>query len=222
VNPAAILFDFGGTLDACAVPWKERFAAAFAWERVAPAPAVFDRAFYDADDALVGRLSRRVGFAETVERLARGVAANLGVTDETMPARAALRFVGDARTALEESARVLEKLAPRYRLGVVSNFYGNLHAVLKDAGLAPYLSVAVDSEIAGATKPDPAIFRSALRALRLAPENVLLVGDSPRRDMAGAKAVGMPHVLLGGVGAEVCCPGDRVIPRLPLLLELLP
>ena len=38
------------------------------------------------------------------------------------------------------------------------------------------------------------------------------VGDSLPRDMAGARAVGMPHIWLSGDRAgAACCAGDRVI-----------
>lgn len=217
---AAILFDFGGTLDACGVPWKERFASAFAAEGVTPPAAVFDRAFYDADDALVGAVPG-LGLVETVERLARGVAANLGVSDAALAPRCAARFVADARPCLAESANLLARLARTYRLGIVSNFYGNLDAVLEDSGLAPHVSACADSAVVGATKPDAAIFRAALEKLAVAPRDALFVGDSARRDMAGAKALGMPHVLLAANGSAVCCPGDRIIPRLSSLLEIL-
>jgi FMN phosphatase YigB (HAD superfamily) len=220
MRPAAILFDFGGTLDACGVPWKERFASAFAAEGVALSEAVFDRAFYEADDALVGAVSG-LGLAATVERLAHGVAANLGIADGALASRVASRFVAAARACLAESADVLARLAPSYRLGVVSNFYGNLDVVLADTGLAPQLAAATDSAVVGASKPDAAIFRAALEKLAVAPQDALFVGDSARRDMAGAKALGMPHVLLAANGSAVCCPGDRVIQRLSSLLEIL-
>jgi hypothetical protein len=40
--------------------------------------------------------------------------------------------------------------------------------------------------------------------------------------MAGAKALGMPHVLLSAGDASLCCPGDRAIARLAALEEILP
>jgi HAD superfamily hydrolase (TIGR01549 family) len=216
-----VLFDFGGTLDACGVPWKERFQAAFAAEGVAPEAERFDRAFYDADDALVGALPRTLGLAGTVSRVARGVAANLEAP-EAAAERAAGRFLRDARACVAESAVILARLAAKRPLGVVSNFYGNLEAVLEECGLAPYVSVAVDSEVVGSTKPDAAIFRAALEALGVAEKDALFVGDSPRRDMAGARALGMPHVLLSARDAALCCPGDRAIARLAMLEEILP
>jgi len=40
-------------------------------------------------------------------------------------------------------------------------------------------------------KPDPAPFRKALKTLGLKPEDTLMVGDWPERDMQGAKKLGM-------------------------------
>ena len=55
-------------------------------------------------------------------------------------------------------------------------------------------------------KPDPAIYRSALAALGVAPERVLAVGDSLRTDIAGATGVGLASCwVLGGLhGADLC------------------
>jgi hypothetical protein len=40
--------------------------------------------------------------------------------------------------------------------------------------------------------------------------------------MAGARALGMPHVwLTGEPSPRPCCPGDRVIPSLPHLERVL-
>jgi len=45
-------------------------------------------------------------------------------------------------------------------------------------------------------KPDPAIFRLALEALRVAPEATIHVGDTPAADVAGALAAGVRPVLV--------------------------
>jgi FMN phosphatase YigB (HAD superfamily) len=94
----------------------------------------------------------------------------------------------------------------------VSNFYGNLAAVCDDVGVRPFFGVIVDSVWAGCTKPDPLIFRRAVDGLRVAPAEATFVGDSLSRDMAGARADGMPHIWLAGeAGGAACCGGDRVI-----------
>ena len=48
----ALLFDYGGTLDADGLPWKERFRQLYRAEGVDPPDAVFGPVFYAADDAL--------------------------------------------------------------------------------------------------------------------------------------------------------------------------
>jgi FMN phosphatase YigB (HAD superfamily) len=217
VAPAVLLFDFGGTLDADGVPWKDRFSRLFAEE--GGAAADFDRAFYDADDALVGAVPRDLSLTDTVELLARGLAEKLGRPEAA--ARVAGRFLADARASLEVSGEILKRLHERYRLGIVSNFYGNLEAVCRETGLAPHLDVAVDSAVVGAEKPDPRIFEAALAAVRAAPAEALFVGDSLPRDMAGARALGMPHIWLSTGSGPACCPQDRVIGSVRELEEAL-
>ena len=169
-----VLFDFGGTLDADGVAWKERFHALYRAEGLDMTADAFAPAFYAADDALVGALAPTAGLEETVDALAADLEAELGVAacgagsaiDASRRARRValpVRHVRPPSPAIGQSSR---RLAERYRLGVVSNFYGNLEAVCESSGLAPLFGVMTDSQRVGAEKPDPAIFRAALDALQ--------------------------------------------------------
>ncbi len=219
----ALLFDFGGTLDAEGVPWKDRFFEAARREGLEISQSEFDPAFYGATDALEGRIPASAGFRETVERVAAGLATRLGRESDLLQ-RVGDRFTRDSLSQLAESASILSRLAADYRIGIVSNFYGNLQAVLDEAGLSPSISVAVDSTLAGCKKPDPRIFRAALDALRAEPAEAVFVGDSLRRDMAGARGMGMRHVWLrpesSAFNGGPCCPEDVVIARLAEILKL--
>jgi putative hydrolase of the HAD superfamily len=82
------------------------------------------------------------------------------------------------------------------RLGVVSNSDGRAEAALEAAGLREEFDVVVDSALAGVEKPDPAIFRVALDQLGVRAEETLYVGDLFEVDVVGARAAGMPAVLL--------------------------
>ena len=223
-RPIAVLFDFGGTLDADGVAWKERFFRLWCEEAGAIAPERFVPAFYRADDAVVGAVSPTLSFRETVERIAHGLARGVGAADPALAERIARRFLEEALARLRASALLLSQLSRRYRLGVVSNFYGNLSAVCAETGLSPSLAVMVDSACVGCVKPDPRIFQAALTGLNVRPEQAVFVGDSLPRDMAGAKAMGMPHIWLTpktSGGESPCCPGDRVIHVLEELREVL-
>jgi putative hydrolase of the HAD superfamily len=220
---AAILFDFGGTLDGTAVTWKERMFRACRAEGAMVTPERFDPVFYRADDALVRAIPDTLSLAETVHRLAAGLGDALELSDAAVD-RIARRFVDDATTAVQSHLELLSELARRYHLGIVSNFYGNLASVCDGLGLRPLFGVIVDSAQVGWTKPDARIFTHALDALDLEPGEAVFVGDSPSRDMAGARDVGMAHIWLTGDAAaprEPCCPGDRVIHALPELRGLL-
>ncbi len=222
-NTKALLFDFGGTLDAPGLPWRERFFRLWRSEGETVSRERFDRAFYAADDALVGAVPETLSLAETVGRLAYGVGQGLGSGDESLPARVAARFCEDSCRNLSQTAGLLERLASRYKLAVVSNFYGNLPAVCREAGLDRFLSVAVDSTMIGCRKPDPAIFHAALEKISAEPMESVFVGDSLERDMAGARGIGMRHVLLAGEspdGRRPCCPEDLVIRSLDELAEM--
>ena len=230
--PTALLFDFGGTLDADGVAWKERFRSILAQ----PPSDAFDRAYYAADDALVGSIPRDLSFRDTVGRLSRNLVRELGI-DEDRAAEIAENFHRTSLAKAEANREILGRLARRFRLGIVSNFYGNLARVCADTGIARHVPVVIDSAVVGFEKPDPRIFQAALDALEVKPEAAVFVGDSIPRDMQGARDLGMPHILVAANGtaacgaaacgaaargAEACCPEDRVVGSVSELLDMYP
>ncbi len=205
-----VLFDFGGTLDADGVAWKERFYSLYRSEGLDMTPDAFAAAFFAADRPLVGGLPPATGLSGTVHALAASLEAELarssvepdGVAtikeriNGDRSRRVASRFLSEASAAFARNRPVLEALRQRYRLGVVSNFYGNLKAVCDSVGLAPLFAVMVDSHCVGAEKPDPAIFRAVLEPLRAPRQATLFVGDSLRRDREGARRAGIGFVWI--------------------------
>jgi putative hydrolase of the HAD superfamily len=86
---------------------------------------------------------------------------------------------------------VLKQLRERFQLAVISNFDGRLRLILQNLGISKYFAhVFISSEL-GADKPDPEIFRRALKLMRLNAKEVLHVGDDPRRDWKAAKEAGL-------------------------------
>ena len=219
-----MLLDFGGTLDADGLTWKDRFYRLWRDEAATDGDEAFDRVFYAADDALVGAIPPTLSFEETVRRLTAGLAAGLAVADARVIARVADRFLADAHRHLRRNRSLLARLRPRYRLGIVSNFYGNLETVCHNVAILPFFGVIVDSERVGISKPDPRIFMKALEGLGVTPVDATFVGDSAARDMAGAKALGMRHIWLTGEPPPggPCCPGDAMIQTLQDVEALLP
>jgi putative hydrolase of the HAD superfamily len=219
----ALLFDFGGTLDADGVTWRERVRRLFAREGIPLRDGEFDAAFYTVDDRLTGRIPITLSFRDTVDQLITGVADALRVRDDTIRDRVARQFLDEALACLASRASLLRRLAGPYRLGVVSNFYGNLATVCADAGIAGFFDVLVDSAQVGCRKPDPLIFHHALERLDVPASRAVFVGDSLGRDMAGARGVGMRHIWLRAATADggPCCADDRVVLTLGALEGLL-
>lgn len=229
-----MLFDFGGTLDADGVAWKERFHALYRDEGLGLSAEAFAPAFYAADDALVGALAPTTGLEETVETLVAGLEAELARcagrerTDDTRGRRVTSRFLSEMTVAFARNRPILKALGERYRLGVVSNFYGNLEAACESSGLAPLFGAVTDSERVGAEKPEPAIFQAALSALDATAETAVMVGDSLRRDGEGARRSGMRFIWIAPEPVQAAERGgaaDRpvlaAVTELPGLLGLL-
>lgn len=217
----AVLFDYGGTLDADGIAWKEHFQEVYLRCRLSVKQEVFDRAFYDADDFLPTTHNLKgLGLEDTLRLQIGDFLINLNMRYEhDVPRRALELFLEDCRASFAKNIPVLEKLRRKYRLGIVSNFYGNLASVLKSEGLDRYFDAVADSSVVGVTKPDPKLFLHALNRLGAAPSEAVMVGDSVKRDMAGAAAMGMPHVLLWGdrfarSNPIPCCGKDIILKNL--------
>ena len=75
-------------------------------------------------------------------------------------------------------------------LAVVSNWDCSLEQRLKETGLLGFFDCIVSSALAGVAKPDPRIFRYALKQLSAAPTRSLHIGDSDD-DQMGATSAGM-------------------------------
>jgi putative hydrolase of the HAD superfamily len=86
---------------------------------------------------------------------------------------------------------VLEQSRERFQLAVISNFDGRLRFILQHLRLSNYFSYIFISSELGADKPDPEIFRRALKVMHLDANEVLHVGDDPERDWKAAEEAGL-------------------------------
>jgi len=193
---AAILLDYGGTLDGDALHWFDHFLGLYARLGVRFERARIHAAFYAADEALAADPGVvGYGLDAMVRRHVALQLAALGLADDGVGRRLADAFIEDTRRAWQRNRPLLWRLAARFRLGVVSNSYGNMATVLADARLGPF-EVVIDSARVGVRKPDPAIYRLAAAGLGFTPAAILHVGDSWERDVVPAHAVGMPTAWL--------------------------
>ena len=201
-----MLFDFGGTLDADGVYWSPRFHAAYRAAGGALDFAAFDPVFKATDEALA-RLPgiRTLGFRAAICAQARLLAACL--PDRVDVEGMTERLHSDAIAIVDRNRPVLARLGQRYRLGIVSNFTGNLQPCLEELDLARLFVVVSDSTIVGWSKPDGRIFAHTLAALEVPAQRAWMVGDNFEADIRGAANLGMQTCWLA--------PAERVAPDGP-------
>jgi putative hydrolase of the HAD superfamily len=121
----------------------------------------------------------------------------------------------DAWYVFDDVVPALEALKARGpRLAVLSNFDSRLEDLIRAFGLNRYFDAIHYSTRMGAAKPDPAIFRAALRAHGIEAHQAMHVGDSLRADVGGATAAGIPAVLVDRNQQHGNPPGVWTITRL--------
>lgn len=149
----------------------------------------------------------------------------LNVAPDGLAERLSARYLALRESQLqlfEETLPVLNALRKRYTLFLITN--GPAHEQRRELrllGLEPYFEViAIEGEL-GIGKPNPAIFQFVQEQLRLAPEQILFVGNSWEHDAKGALGVGWHAAWLNREGAPHPEP-DAPVPVLRTLTELLP
>jgi HAD superfamily hydrolase (TIGR01549 family) len=124
----------------------------------------------------------------------------LSVDPASLPAGLDVALIDAHRRELAKAARfpdhygpLLQRLARRYRLAVVSNFdyTPTALAILDSAGVRDLFAAIVVSDEVGWRKPRADIFQEAIRRTGAEPRRTLFVGDRADIDVAGARGVGM-------------------------------
>lgn len=125
------------------------------------------------------------------------------------------------------AGRVLRTLYNQnYKLGIISNMILPgvlLERLLQSEGLREYFGPVITSSETGYIKPHPRIFERALDTGDWRPEEALMVGDTYRQDVVGARSVGMHVIWLNSRNEPVAQaaqnPPDEIIHSLEELLE---
>ncbi len=124
----------------------------------------------------------------------------LGLDTAALPAGFVTELIDAHRHELGKAAEfpahhgpLLERLAVRYRLAVVSNFDYTPTAldILERAGVARLFGAIVVSDAIGWRKPKREIFDAALERLGVRASDALFVGDRADIDVLGAQRIGM-------------------------------
>ncbi|RRB17893.1 HAD family hydrolase [Larkinella knui] len=203
-----VLLDYGGTIDTNGLHWGGVLWAGYQKYRVPVDKAAFSKAYSFGERALAIHpiVKPEHSFYEVLYLKIEQQFAYLTDNGYTVDKRDIATVAADcnafAQRTVEKAKPVLTKLADRYPLVMVSNFYGNLNTVLTDFGIRSCFKTVVESAVVGIRKPDPEIYRLGVTQLQLPAENCVVVGDSYSKDIRPGKAAGCQTVWLNVAGWE--------------------
>lgn len=184
-----LLFDFGGCLDSDGLHSRAIFFHFFYQQGLVKNEewALFQDAYSYADKKVI---------TESLIKDANLATMNLVMSEyiEQHLERAKdgeIKIVADKITSfqgeyLERNRSMLLGLAKKFKLGVISNFSGNLEIILKEFKMLDLFDFVLDSYYVGASKPDSKIFKLAIEKCGVDPSQICYMGDNAVRDIIPA------------------------------------
>lgn len=232
-----VIFDYGGTIDTNSRHWAEVLWEKYQQAQVPVSREAFREAYVHGERTLAKHpFIRPEHNFHDVLAIKTKIQTDYLVEQNYLKASAQMcdRYAANVaqlcydyvNQTLETTRPVVQLLAERYKLTLVSNFYGNIQTILTDFGLKEFFPHIIESAVVGVRKPNPAIYQLGVIASGIPAEECLVIGDSYTKDMIPAKAVGCQTVWLKGEGWEeeeiVNEHADAVITNLNQLPALLP
>lgn len=207
-----IIFDYGGTIDSNGKHWAEVLWESYVDHQIPVTKEQFREAYVYAERYLATnliilpednfhillrkKLVLQIGYLFEKGYLTSGDKNNayvIAVSDQCY------NFV---QNLISEEMPILNQLKARYPMVLVSNFYGNVQAVLSDFGLLELFDEIIESAVVGVRKPDPAIFGLGVDKLAMPASQIVVIGDSYTKDIVPATKNGCQTIWLKGPGWE--------------------
>jgi len=205
-----IIFDYGGTIDSNGTHWAEVLWKSYQDHRVPVTKEQFREAYVHGErylathpvvqpghnfyDLLKIKVEIQVGYLIDKGLLNKNDKSDSYILDIS---KQCYTFVQEI---ISKEKNILSVLKQRYPMVLVSNFYGNVGAVIDDFGLTEFFDNIIESAVVGVRKPDPAIFALGVERLNLPASNIVVIGDSYSKDIVPARRNGCQTVWLKGPG----------------------
>lgn len=201
------IFDYGGTLDTRGNHWgkvlwhgyertgvpvgEEDFRDAYVYGERTLATSPIVKPDFTFRDTLQAKIRLQLQWLEENRNLGDATRYLERILDDVYQ---------QTKDTTKESALVLEELAKRFPLVLVSNFYGNISTVLREFGLDHLFGDIIESAVVGIRKPDARIFALGVERLGLKVEEVAVVGDSYDKDILPSHSIGCHTIWFKGEG----------------------
>ncbi len=210
-NIRGIIFDYGGTIDSRGVHWNWIIWDGYQQAQVPITLEQFREAYVFAERELakVRHILPSDNFLQLLRKkmvIELQYVAQQGWTQATQQQfdewaeSIAQHCYREAQESIAEAMPVLESLSKQFPLMLVSNFYGNIDEVVRDLGIRHFFKGIIESAVVGIRKPNPTLFRLGVDALELSADQVLVVGDSLKKDILPAHSLGCATAWMQGPG----------------------
>lgn len=195
------IFDYGATIDTPGNHWGKTIWHAYERAGVPIFESQFREAYVFAERYLGAHdvISPTDTFQTTLSVKLKLQLEHLGHYSIDLHSRLLCDLYSMTVRNVADSKKVLSELKGRgAKLGVVSNFYGNIEAVLEEFSLRELFTAAVESATEGIRKPDPRLLGLCLERMNADPRETIVVGDHLTKDIQPAKTLGCTAVWIKG------------------------
>lgn len=201
-NFDTFIFDFGGTLDTNGVHWSHKFYDAYTSHNLQIPVDQFIQAYIYAERNVSDLINRKDSFFKT---LSAKISLQIDYINSHHIFEGLIKCdikeitvycYNDVLKTMQISQKLLSDLGGRFKLGIASNFYGNLETVLEEFSIKHHFLYVFDSAVEGIRKPSPEVFALTVSKLGSSNENTIVVGDSYNKDIEPAKKIGCNTVWI--------------------------
>jgi putative hydrolase of the HAD superfamily len=159
------------------------------------------------NDLLWDRYRRKLINKATLRALRfKQTLAHFGVHDEKLAQQFDHDYITEApqkRNLIPGATELLDALKDVFQLHIITNGFPEVQQhKIENSGLEKYFSVIVTSEACGYTKPDPRIFKYALKKAGAKANESLMIGDDLHVDIVGAREAGWDQVYFNPSGGS--------------------
>ena len=202
-----VIFDYGGTIDTNGIHWGEVIAAQYIEAGIEIGRELYRNAYVHGERTLAKHpiiapedtfhtlLRKKIAIQFEYLRTETGSQLFTAELAQTV----ADGCYNKVKETLSRSRAIVEELSRQYPMVLVTNFYGNMPVVLKEFGLDTFFKTIIESSVIGIRKPDPALFALGVEALQLPAEEVVVIGDSYRKDIHPSSTLGCRTVWLKNI-----------------------
>ena len=191
-----IIFDYGGTIDTNGIHWAEVI-----WEQYIAAGVTIEKQLFRDAYVYAERALAKSPIIEPTDTFHRLLTKKIAIHAEFLKGK----ITPPQQDIIGEGCC--------YPMVLVTNFYGNMNVVLKEFGLKEYFPIIIESSVVGIRKPDPALFALGVEALGLKAGDVVVIGDSYRKDIYPSHTLGCKTVWLKGACWEEETPSPDALPH---------